>query len=118
MDNLRLKLRGVPTLIVVRKTVVQGLDICRKSSGPVQRFYSLAWNIGSLIPTLRERKEGIVPLLFHSATPVLLSLFRWLKPGDLVLRQLLDGLLNPFSLDLRAARPVYMCQQVEIQTEI
>jgi len=73
---------------------------------PIQRLNPLPWNIGPLIPTLRQREQRDIPLLVHPLHPICLLLARRLKPRNPILSQRLQRLINPLRLELRATRPI------------
>ena len=82
------------------------LPVQRYSSGVVQLFSWLAWDVRAHIPRVGGREEGLVAQLRDVLPPSFFSLFGGLDGLDVLLFQLLDGFDDPISLDLHTRRTV------------
>ncbi len=85
---------------------VQQRDKRKQKNSPIQRLNPLPGNITSLIPALRQRKQGPIPRLVILPPPLLLRALLGLKLLDALLLQISNGLLHPVRLQLHAARPI------------
>lgn len=74
-----------------------------KEHSPIQRLNLPPRSIRPLIPTLRQRKQRNIPLLLHALRPIGLNLSQAVQARNALLRALLDALLDPLGLELRAA---------------